>query len=48
MNPKFFCHVPSVNKYIPIDCCVEDDKNTEKKEKIRMTHGINGDNINLE
>lgn len=48
MNPKFLCHVPSVNKYISIDCCVEDDKNTEKEEKIWMTHGISFDNISLE
>lgn len=48
MNPKFLCHIPSVNKYISIDCRVEDDKNTEKEEEIRMAHGISFDNIILE
>lgn len=48
MNPKFLCHIPSVNKYIPIDCRVEDDKNTEKEEEVWMTHGISFDNIILE
>lgn len=38
MNPKFLCHIPPMNKYIPIDCRVEDDENTEKEEEIWMTH----------
>lgn len=38
MNTKFLGHIPSMQKYIPIDSGVEEDKDTKEKKKIRVTH----------
>lgn len=39
-NTKICRHSPSVEKYISIDECVEKQENTEKEEKIGVTHEI--------
>lgn len=38
MNAKFFRHIPSMQKYIPIYSGIEENKDTKEKKKIRMTH----------
>lgn len=35
---EILCHIPSMQKYIPIHECVEEDKNAEKEKKVGMTH----------